>query len=134
METRFSFKSTAFNCTDSKDQFINPGCFGDDLARWMIDELRTRGVKTAREPGQEDYGWYFTFVVADIEHCVVLGFQPNDASIGDQWIGWVERQAGFVSSLIGGRKRGISPEAIDLIDKILTTAPQIKDLRWGEYV
>jgi len=133
METEFSFKSTAFNCTQPREYFINPGCFGDDLARWLIAKLKERGIETGSGPGQEDFGWYFTFWVSDVEHCLVLGFQPNDPSAGDQWLGWLERQAGFLSSLTGGRKRGISPKAVSLINEILTTAPEIRDLNWQEH-
>jgi len=134
METKFSFKSSSFNCTESRDYFINPGCFGDDLARWMIAKLQQRGIKTMAEPDPEDFGWYFTFWVDGVEHCLVLGFQPNDPATGDQWLGWIERQAGFLSSLVGGRNRGISPEAVKVVNEVLATAPEIEDLRWGEYV
>lgn len=61
-KTEVYFLSSAFNCTQPKDYFINDCCFGDDVARWLIQQLRTQGVQTA-EPGQEDFGWYFTFYV-----------------------------------------------------------------------
>jgi hypothetical protein len=133
MDTEFSFKSTAFNCTQTREYFINPECFGDDLARWLIAKLNDRGIETMNEPQQEDFGWYFTFRASDVEHCLVLGFQPNDPSTGDQWLGWLERQAGFLSALTGGRKRGISPKAVSLIDEILATAPEIRDVKWEEH-
>ena len=133
MKTEFSFKSTAFNCTEPKDYFINPGCFGDDLAGWMIGELNARGMKTMEAPGQEDFGWYFTFWVEGIEHCVVLGFQPNDASTGDQWLGWIERQVGFFLSITGGRKRGILPAAVGEINDILMSSKHISDLTWDDH-
>lgn len=132
METEFTFKSTAFNCTETREYFLNPECFGDDLARWLIARLHQRGIETLDEPQQEDFGWYFTFWVAGVEHCLLLGFQPNDPSTGDQWLGWLERQVGFLASLTGGRKRGISSQAVSLINEILVTAPEIRDLEWQE--
>src|SRR5437764_5341273 len=54
MNTEVRFRSTAFNCTEPRDYFINPCCFGDDVCRWLIRELRARGHRTADEPGQED--------------------------------------------------------------------------------
>lgn len=44
MRTLVTFKSTAFNTTEEKETFINPGCFGDDVGKWLIRELRSRGV------------------------------------------------------------------------------------------
>jgi hypothetical protein len=35
-----TFESTALNMAEPKDYFINLCYFGDDLAKWLIDELR----------------------------------------------------------------------------------------------
>ena len=131
VKTEFSFCSTAFNCTVSKDYFINDGCFGDDLAEWMMGELRNRGYETGENPGQEDFGWYFTFEVEGVEHCVVLSFQPNNPARGDRWLGWVERNAGFFGSILGGRSRGVLSESTTLVDSILRSSPEIYDLTWN---
>jgi len=53
------FESNAFNTSIEGENFINPGCFGDDVARWLIGQLRADGHVT-EEPRQEDFGWYFT--------------------------------------------------------------------------
>jgi hypothetical protein len=45
MKTVATFQSSAFNTTVTKDYFINPECFGDDLARWLITRLRATGTK-----------------------------------------------------------------------------------------
>jgi hypothetical protein len=132
MKTEAHFRSTAFNCTETKDYFINPYCFGDDVARWLIQQLRAQGLQTADEPDQEDFGWYLTFHVGGTEHCFVIGFQSNDPAIGDRWIGWLERHTGFLGSLFGGRRRGILPEAIHAIDTALRTSPDIQDVTWHE--
>ena len=132
MKTEVAFRTTAFNCTEPKDYFINDGCFGDDLCRWLIGELRVRGYQTADEPGQEDFGWYFTFHAGGAGHCFVVGFQPNDPAAGDRWLGWLERQAGFLASLFGRRTRGVLPEAVQAIDAVLTAAPDISRVRWHE--
>lgn len=42
VRTVVTFESTAFNMAEPKDYFINPCCFGDDLAKWLIDELANR--------------------------------------------------------------------------------------------
>ena len=132
MKTEVHFRSTAFNCTEPKDYFINDCSFGDDVARWLIPQLRAQGIQTANEPDQEDFGWYLTFHAGGTEHCFVIGFQPNDTATGDQWLGWLERQTGFLGSLFGGRKRGILPEAVQAIDTALKSSPDIQRVTWHE--
>ena len=130
MKTIFQFRSRKFNCTVPRDYFINPNCYGDDVAEWLIQRLSEVGISSTGEPGQEDFGWFFTFVVNDVEHCVVIGFQPNDPDLGDRWIGSVERHVGFLGSILGRRKRGIRPEAIETLDSILTKSNEIEFIGW----
>jgi hypothetical protein len=40
IKTAVTFESTAFNMAEPRDYFINPCCFGDDVAIWLIGELR----------------------------------------------------------------------------------------------
>ena len=130
METGFQFLSTHFNTSVPKDYFINPCCYGDDLAEWLIARLNASAIVTSEKPGQEDFGWYFTFDLDGTKYCVVVGFQPNDPDSGDCWIGWVERQVGFIASILGRRNVGISPDAIALLDTVLRSSPEIRDLTW----
>ena len=132
MKTDVAFFSTAFNCTEPRDYFINDGCFGDDVCKWLIAQLRARGVPTSDEPAQEDFGWYFTFTIDAAEHCFVLGFQPNDPSRGDRWLGSVERHVGFLRSIFGRRGREISPKAVEAIDAALRSSPEIHHIVWHE--
>ena len=94
---------------------------------------RARGIETSDEPGQEDFGWYFDFKVSGQFHTFVLGFQPNRPEAGDQWIGSVERAAGFLSSIFGGRRKNILPEAIECLNQVLISAPEIRDVQWHEF-
>jgi hypothetical protein len=59
MRTCVTFNSAVFNTTQTKDYFINPGCFGDDVCKWLTEEFRANGVETDKGPDQEDFGWYF---------------------------------------------------------------------------
>lgn len=130
MKTVFQFRSSYFNTKVSQDYFINPSCFGDDLALWIIEKLRQKGIVTGATPEQEDFGWYVTYIINSKEYCVVVGFQPNDVFRGDCWIGEIERHGGLFDSLLGGRHRGIETEAVEAIDSILKSAPEIHDLEW----
>jgi hypothetical protein len=132
MKMEVSFATTAFNCTEPREYFINDCCFGDDLCRWMMAELKARGVETGAEPGQEDFGWYFTFKVSGTEHCFLVGFQPEDPAKGELWHGWIERHVGFWKSVFGGRKYGVLPEAVELVDEVLRRAPEVLDVVWEQ--
>jgi hypothetical protein len=50
-----TFRSTAFNVTEKHTYFINDCCFGDDVAKWLIGELRKEALQTDDEPGQYGY-------------------------------------------------------------------------------
>jgi hypothetical protein len=56
VRTLVTFRSDKFNTSESKPYFINPECFGDDVARWMIDELKNCGVKANPKPGRKTSG------------------------------------------------------------------------------
>jgi len=130
VRTVVTFESTAFNMAEPKDYFINPCCFGDDLAKWLIDELRKQGSRTDYEPGQEDFGWYLNFEVAGIAHTFVIGHRPTSENEAGTWFGFIERNRGFFGSIFGRRRRGIQPSAADAIHAILSKSPLIQDVRW----
>jgi hypothetical protein len=131
MRTVATFKSDAFNKSVTREHFINPNCFGDDVARWLIKRLREAAVDTDAEPSQEDFGWYFNFSVPEGRHCCVLGYRPGDADDrGGEWIAWLERSRGFLGSLLGRRDNGIAPSAVVTIHGALSSSPEIRGIRW----
>jgi hypothetical protein len=129
-KTVVTFESTAFNMAEPKDYFINPCCFGDDVAMWLIGELRKQGLTTDEKPGQEDFGWYLNFKVTETSHTLVIGHRPAGETEAGTWIAWLERRCGFLGSLVGGRERGIQPAAIEAIDRVLSNSSLIRDVRW----
>jgi hypothetical protein len=129
LRTIVTFTTSRFNTSVNHDYFINEGCFGDDLAKWLIEKLARAGFQTADSPGQEDFGWYLTFTVDDEEHCFVVGYRPASNENG-MWIGWLERSRSFVPSLFGARNRGILPQAANAIQNALMDERSIQDVRW----
>ena len=93
-------------------------------------QLRKQSVKTDEKPGQEDFGWYLNFEVAGSGYCFVIGHRPTGKSEAGTWIGWLERSRGFIGSVSGGRKREIQPLAAEVIHKVLSSSPLIRDVRW----
>jgi hypothetical protein len=123
------FRSTAFNTTEPKDYFINDCCFGDDLARWLIEQLNARGVPAGPEPAQEDFGWYLRYQVNQIDYDFVITFREGEGALSD-WIGTIERRVGFWASILGGRKHGIQLDAADAIHTALTSSPLVTNVLW----
>ena len=130
MRTVVTFESTAFNMVEPKDYFINTCCFGDDVARWLIGELRKQGIVTDEKPGQEDFGWYLNFEMGGIGHTFVIGHRPKGKTEAGTWIGSLERKRGLIGSILGGRKRGIQASAAQAIHQILIGSPVVRDVRW----
>jgi hypothetical protein len=129
IRTVVTFTSSGFNTTEPKDYFINPCCFGDDVAKWLIEQLKNQGVKTDEKPGQEDFGWYVIFSANGMPHCFVLGFRPSDDTGDGEWIGWVER-CGFVRSLLGRRAKAVTRPAAEAIHRVMNASPMIHNVRW----
>lgn len=131
MRTSVIFESAEFNTSEPRAYFLNPRSFGDDVARWIADELARRGIAVEGEPGQEDFGWYLRFNADGVEHCFVVGFRP-DGSGGPsgQWIGTVERSRGLLSSLLGRRRAGVSAAALMAIHGVISTSPAVRNVSW----
>ena len=83
----------------TEDYFINPGCFGDDVAMWLIDELRKQDLATDEKPSQEDFGWYLNFEVAGTAHTLVIGHRPAGETEAGTWIAMARAQARLFSVL-----------------------------------
>lgn len=128
--TCVTFKSEAFNTTEVKDYFINPCCFGDDLAEWLMEELESRDVEVVGEPGQEDFGWYFTFSCDGADYDFVMGWREGDEDWKGDWFGCIERRVGILSTLLGGRKRNIDSSASRAIHAVLVDSEKVEDVRW----
>lgn len=128
--TGFAFQSSAFNTTEPREYFINPECYGDDAARWMMVALHKQGLATAEEPGQEDFGWFFSFQSGGEWHDVVLGYRPGEDPEPGEWLCWVERRAGLIGSLFG-RRNEVLPDALAAVEKVLATSPEVSAWRSG---
>src|SRR5258708_5409252 len=50
------FKTSPFNLSKVGEHFINPCCFGEDLAAWLRVRLIERKIEVS-QPYQEDWGW-----------------------------------------------------------------------------
>lgn len=128
MRTVATFKSEKFNLTDNKEYFINEGCFGDDLGKWLISQLRAAGAEPEAEPSQEDFGWYVNYTFKAQPFCAVIGNVE-----GEFWFIVVERVTGFFGSILGSRNRNVPSGGVTLIHRILSSSPDVTDLQWHRW-
>jgi hypothetical protein len=125
LRTLVTFRSSKFNTSETKPHYINPGCFGDDVAEWMVERLKRNEIVVDEKIGQEDFGWFLGFQIGLEKYHFVLSHNPDG-----YWMGWIERQRSFWASLFGARKRGIQPSAATAIHSILSVSEDISDVRW----
>jgi|RhiMethySRZTD1v2_1073278.scaffolds.fasta_scaffold28848_2 hypothetical protein len=123
------FSCDAFNTSEERPYFLNPGCYGDDVAAALIAALRTQGIATDDAPDQEDFGWYFDFDVSE-PHSFVIGYRPASGAQPGVWIGSVERARGFVGSLLGRRRHGVRAEALRAVHEAVSALPQVSAIAW----
>lgn len=122
------FRSDMFNTTVAKPYFINPTCYGDDVAKWLVEKLNEDGASVAEPPQQEDFGWYFDLSVEGLMHQIVITYRPPSTGESGDWIVRIERAAGPLGTLLGKRSR-VSPGAPALLHQALQH-PGISDVRW----
>ena len=71
------FKTSRFNLSEIKENFINPCCLGEDLAQWLRKKLVEEGVNV-RTPGQEDWGWYLRLRYGRESYLLAIGTSGNE--------------------------------------------------------
>jgi hypothetical protein len=74
------FTTSRFNLSEVKEHFINPCCFGEDVAAWIRKPLEAKGWAT-QEPGQEDWGWYVDVRLDDQSYTLSIGGNATEDSV-----------------------------------------------------
>jgi hypothetical protein len=121
-------RTTRFNYTEVQPHFINPCCFGEDLAAWLASELTSltaQGFEIS-EPIQEDYGWGLWVTRGKSKVWIALSSLQDGVDDGEppategEWIVSVEQDYGLnpLRRLLGGS----DPAATDLVVKAVRTA------------
>jgi len=126
-----TFATTLFNTTEVKDYFINPCCFGDDCAQWLINKLKAQSsVQVDEKPDQEDWGWYFFAKLGQQIFWVGVGLL-EDEDRPHTWLVFVESQLSWMKRKIFGQSDQTELLAVcQALDQVLNSSPEISDIRW----
>jgi hypothetical protein len=125
------FETDRFNVSNVMEHFINPGCFGEDVAEWLRQRLTEKGT-TASTPGQEDWGWYL-FAQRDSQHYFlgISGYRRESATgknDGD-WRVMVEKKRSIWEKVRGTNKITDDDSMLAIIEEILREQADIGDVR-----
>jgi hypothetical protein len=129
--THVTFVTKLFNTEDVKDYFINPRCFGDDCAQWLIVWLVSQGgEKVDEQPTQEDWGWLFSATVGQRDFMIGVGlFEDEEAP--NVWLVFIKPQLGLLSRKLFGRSDDAELLAVcQAVDRALKSTSEISDVRW----
>lgn len=79
-----TFLATGFEHKTPGPHFINPTCFGEDVAVWLRPALAAAGLEPS-EPIQEDYGWgVWTSSGGDPYWVAISVFEDGDEADDDK--------------------------------------------------
>jgi hypothetical protein len=129
MRNYVSFRSSRFENKIVQPHFINAICFGEDLAAWLLTELRESPWNFSA-PIQEDYGWGF-WVNQDFWVAISIMDDSIGAEIAE-WLLSVEYDAGLnlKKRLFAKPDRTLQAQICTTIHSALGDSPDITEIRW----
>ena len=125
------FESNRFNLSEPKKHFINPNCYGEDLAAWLRSKLIERGVPTI-EPGQEDWGWYIESKLDDSGYFIGIGGNADDSSADPnqgEWRIMVEKKRSLSEKLLRKNFLAADDPMFALLESIIRGEPDFTNIR-----
>ena len=130
LRTHVTFVTDLFNIEEEKEYVINPNCFGDDLAQWLIDRLRLALTKIDPEPTQEDWGWCFSASINQRNFLIGIGAY-KDEDTPSTWLVFIESRLSWLSKKLRGQSDDSDLLALAReLDRALNSEPRISGIRW----
>lgn len=129
MTDHVTFFSEAFNKTEEKENFINPCCFGEDVAEWLVSKLKDEPGIAKPDFYQEDWGWQMALRCNGRP----LYFCIGQVEIGDAlaWGCFVQSGLPFYKKWFGAKDDAERLQLCRIIAKILESNPEINQIRWS---
>jgi hypothetical protein len=123
------FKTGRFNLSKVQPHFINPCCFGEDLARWLHEQLSERGI-CAAEPYQEDWGWELRAEEDGKRYYVGVGGNSDDGTSDmGEWRIIIEKARSIRDRLTGKGKMSADDRMMKAVEEILAGEPDFQGFR-----
>jgi hypothetical protein len=130
MNTRdLLFRTNRFNLSSVHPHFINPCCFGEDLAAWLRGKLSERGI-AASQPFQEDWGWELpTDFAGNSYYLGMSGNSGDGATDNGEWRIIIEKRRSIWDRITGKGKITEEDRMLALVEDILANQPDFHDVR-----
>jgi len=131
--TRFDilFETDRFNVSEVERHFINPCCFGEDLAEWLQQQLTKTGI-SAGDPYQEDWGWEMPARQGSQHYFVGVGgyLREGGASKNDgEWRIMVEKKRSMWDKLRGRNAITDAEPILSIVEGILREQADVRKIR-----
>lgn len=124
------FRSSRFNLSKVEEHFINPCCFGEDVAAWLIPKLAVKDIETAK-PYQEDWGWEIPARCGEDSYFVCISGNADDSgTLKDegQWRIMVVKRRSIWERLTGKGETAADDPLTRAIEEILVKEPTVTDV------
>lgn len=128
------FKTNRFNLSKVGENFINPCCFGEDLAAWLRTKLIEREVEV-RQPCQEDWGWELPAMRGSDSYYLCMSGNSDESNTNKdegEWRIIVEKKRSIGQRLRGAGKIAANDGVVRTIEEILCAEPTIRELHREE--
>lgn len=125
------FETDRFNLSEVKDHFINPCCFGEDLAAWLRVKLLEKGIEVT-EPGQEDWGWYVEASYGGRSYFIGIGgnaFEPGGDKNRGEWRIMLEKHRSVWERLTRKDDPSEADGMLAVIREVLEAEPDFNNVR-----
>jgi hypothetical protein len=125
------FNTDRFNLSKVGKHFINPCCFGEDLASWLRQKLASENVQSS-QPYQEDWGWELPVLHGRDAYylCMSGNAQESKTNKDDgEWRIIVVKRRSLWQRLKGSGEIATNDALVQMVERILSTEPGIRAVR-----
>jgi hypothetical protein len=128
------FDSGRFNLSEVKEHFINPCCFGEDVAAWLAAKLTERGIQV-RSPYQEDWGWELPVRMPENSYYIGVGGNSaedrSDPNRGE-WRVMITKRRSLAEKITGKNKLTQQERIVEIVASVLQTETGISNVHFEE--
>ncbi|MDQ8196393.1 hypothetical protein QEH59_18335 [Coraliomargarita sp. SDUM461004] len=129
MKTQVEFRSKKFPAYEDEEEEINPGLWGRRLAEYLTTKLKEKGIPI-EDYFTEDWGYYLPIENKEFRLAICCSHQYGD---DNEFLCFTEPRTPKVRKLF---KKIDASEQLGKItkamDEILTSDPDIRDVKWME--